>query len=157
MKKDVDAGFRRHDGLGVAGQIIAVLGLAVLLGGMVFFAAVMAPLVFTRLPAAVGDPFIRAAFPWYYGYCAAGAGVAAFGFLLRRQWVSAAVLLVVVAALVWAWVWLIPWLDAARAAGDLAGFDRGHTLSVWLNGAEMVAALVLLVRTAVFEDGSQRG
>jgi hypothetical protein len=123
--------------------------LAVLLGGMVFFAAVMAPLVFVRLPASVGDPFIRAVFPWYYLYCAVSAGIAALGFLLRRQWVAAGVLLVVVAAVLWAWFWLIPELDALRAAGDMAGFDRGHTESVWLNGAEMLAALWLLVRVAV--------
>jgi len=141
----------------MTGRIIAVLGLAVLAGGMVFFAAVMAPLVFARLPAVVGDPFIRAVFPWYYCYCAVSAGLAAFGFALRRQWVCVGVLLVVVAAVLWAWFWLIPWLDAARAAGDLAGFDRGHTVSVWLNGAEFLAVLVLLVRTAVFEDGRQRG
>jgi hypothetical protein len=138
---------------GMTGRIVAVLGLAVLLGGMVFFAVVMAPLVFLRLPAAVGDPFIRGVFPWYYCYCAVSAGVAACGFLLRRQWVCVAVLLVVVAAVVWAWVWLIPSLDAMRAAGDAAGFDRGHTVSVWLNGAEMLVALILLLRTAVFEDG----
>jgi hypothetical protein len=136
-----------------AAKILAVLGLAVLVGGMVFFAAVMAPLVFLRLPAAVGDPFIRGVFPWYYFFSAVSGGFAALGFLVRRQWVSAVVLLVVVAAFLWAWFWLIPWLDAARAAGDLAGFDRGHTVSVWLNGAEFLAALVLLVRTAVFEDG----
>ncbi len=116
---------------------------------MVFFAAVMAPLVFVRLPASVGDPFIRAVFPWYYLYCAVSAGIAALGFLLRRQWVAAGVLLVVVAAVLWAWFWLIPELDALRAAGDMAGFDRGHTESVWLNGAEMLAALWLLVRVAV--------
>jgi hypothetical protein len=132
-----------------AGKIIAVFGLAVLVGGMVFFAAVMAPLVFMRLPAAVGDPFIRAAFPFYYLYCAVSAGVAALGFMLLRQRVSVAVLLVIVAAVLWAWFWLLPELDAMRAAGNVAGFDRGHTESVWLNGAELLAACWLLVRLVV--------
>ncbi len=116
---------------------------------MVFFAAVMAPLVFMRLPAAVGDPFIRAAFPFYYLYCAVSAGVAALGFMLLRQRVSVAVLLVIVAAVLWAWFWLLPELDAMRAAGNVAGFDRGHTESVWLNGAELLAACWLLVRLVV--------
>jgi hypothetical protein len=130
-------------------RVISVAGLAVLVGGMVFFAAVMAPLVFIELPPAVAGPFIRAAFPWYYFYCATSAGVAAFGFLLRPQRVSAIVMLVIVAAVLWAWFWLIPALDAMRAAGDTAGFDRGHTESVWLNGAELLAAFWLLVRVAV--------
>ncbi len=120
-----------------------------LVGGMVFFAAVTAPLVFTQLPAAVAGPFIRAAFPWYYLYCAISAGVAALGFLLRGQRVSAIVMLLIVAAVLWAWFWLIPALDAMRAAGNATGFDRGHTESVWLNGAELLAALWLLVRVAV--------
>ncbi len=124
-------------------------GLAVLVGGMVFFAAVMAPLVFTRLPASVGDPFIRAVFPFYYLYCAVSAGVAAVGFLLLRQRVAAAVMLVIVAAVLWAWFWLIPELDAMRAAGNVAGFDRGHSESVWLNCAALLAAGFLLVRLVV--------
>ncbi len=116
---------------------------------MAFFAAVLAPLVFTRLPASVGDPFIRAVFPFYYLYCAVSAGVAAVGFLLLRQHLAVVVMLVIVAAVLWAWLWLIPELDAMRAAGDVAGFDRGHSESVWLNGAEWLAAGFLLVRLTV--------
>ena len=36
-----------------AGNILVALGLAALVGGMLFFGAVMAPLVFTKLPADV--------------------------------------------------------------------------------------------------------
>ncbi len=129
-----------------AGKILAAFGLAVLVGGMVFFAAVMAPLVFTRLPSAVGDPFIRGAFPFYYLYCAVSAGVAAAGFFLLRQRLAVVVMLVIAAAVLWAWFWLIPELDAMRAAGNVVGFDRGHSESVWLNGAEWLAACFLLVR-----------
>jgi hypothetical protein len=41
-------------------------GLALTFGGMTFFSAVMAPLVFTKLPAETAGAFIRAVFPWYY-------------------------------------------------------------------------------------------
>ena len=45
---------------------IAVFALALQLGGMIFFATVMAPLVFTKLPASEAGEFIRAVFPVYY-------------------------------------------------------------------------------------------
>jgi len=132
--------------LKAASKILAAFGLAALIGGMVFFAAVMAPLVFTKLPPAVAGPFIRAVFPFYYLYCAISAAVAASGFWLRRQRKSALVLLVIIAAVLWAWLWLIPALDAMRAAGNTAGFNRGHSESVYLNAAELLAACWLLLR-----------
>jgi len=132
--------------LKAAGKLLAAFGLAVLVGGMVFFAAVMAPLVFVKLPAAVAGPFIRAAFPFYYLFCAVSAGAAALGFLFLRRRISAVVVLAIIVAVLWAWFWLIPELDAMRAAGNVSGFDRGHSESVWLNGAELIAAICLLFR-----------
>lgn len=131
-----------------AGSILAHLGLAALVGGMLFFGAVMAPLVFLHLPLPVAGPFIRAAFPWYYGYCVGGAGLAAVGFLLRRDWLGVLVCAGVVLVTCWLWLWLLPALDAMRAAGDVVGFTRGHRVSVWVNGAELLAAVMVLVRLA---------
>ena len=45
---------------------IGQLTAAILLGAMLFFAAVVAPLVFTGLDAATAGRFIRRMFPWYY-------------------------------------------------------------------------------------------
>ena len=131
-----------------AGSILAHLGLASLVGGMLFFGAVMAPLVFLHLPLPVAGPFIRAAFPWYYGYCLGAAGVAALGLLLRRDWLGVLVPVAVILLTCWLWLWLLPALDAMRATGDVAGFTRGHRISVWVNGAELLAAVMLLVRLA---------
>jgi hypothetical protein len=116
---------------------------------MLFFGAVIAPLVFTKLPADVSGPFIRSVFPWYYGFVAASASLAALGYLLRGQPISMIVMLLVLAAVLWAWFWLIPYLNAVRDAGNMAAFDRGHSFSTWLNGAELIAALWLLVRAAL--------
>ncbi len=127
-------------------SVCAGLGLALLVGGMVFFGAVMAPLMFTRLPAGVAGPFVRGVFPFYFGFVAAGAGLGLVGFAGRGERVSAAVLGVVLAAVLWAWWWLVPAMDAWRAAGDVAAFTRGHDVSTWLNGAELVAAVWLLAR-----------
>ena len=128
------------------GNILAGLGLAALAGGMLFFGAIMAPLVFTKLPPDIAGPFIRAAFPRYYGFIIVSAGVGALGFLLRGQSVSAIALLMILLLTFWLWFWFIPHLNALRDAGNSAGFDRGHRLSVWLNGVELITALVVLIR-----------
>jgi hypothetical protein len=134
------------------GNILSALGLAALAGGMLFFAAVMAPLVFTQLAPDAAGPFIRAAFPFYYAYVIVTATFAACGFLVRRDLAAITVLLVVVVLTYWSWFWLLPHIEVMRLAGDMAGFDRGHTLSVWVNGAEFLGAVALLVRTAIGKD-----
>ncbi len=128
------------------GNILAGLGLAALVGGMLFFGAIMAPLVFTKLPPDIAGPFIRAAFPRYYAFIIASAGIGALGFLLRGQAVSGIALILILLLTCWLWFWLIPHLNALRDAGNSAGFDRGHRLSVWLNGVELITALVILGR-----------
>jgi len=130
----------------VWGGVVAVLGLAALAGGMLFFGTVMAPLVFLHLPLDVAGPFIRTAFPWYYGFCIGSAVVVAVGFLLRREWRPVVVPVAIIAITAWLWQDQLPALDAMRAANDTAGFAKGHQLAVWLNGGELLAAAMLLVR-----------
>ncbi len=126
--------------------MLAVLGLGLMVGGMVFFGAIVAPLLFTKLPPEVLGAFIRAVFPRYYGFVAAAAFMGMVGFILRGETVSGFVLLMVIGAVLWAWLWLIPHLNAWRAAGDVVAFERGHAVSTWLNGAELIAGVWLLVR-----------
>jgi hypothetical protein len=127
------------------GSILAVVGLGVLAGGMLFFGAVMAPLVFAKLPLPVAGGFIRDVFPWYFGFCAASAAVALAGFLLRREWV-ALVPAFVMGASVWSGAWLLPVMDALKAGGDEPGFAFWHGVSTGVNGVELLAVLVVLVR-----------
>ncbi len=131
------------------GNILAALGLSALVGGMLFFGAIMAPLVFTKLPPEYSAPFIREAFPRYYAFIVISAAVGGFGFWLRGQALSAIALLIIVLVTLWLWFWLIPHLSVLREAGNTVGFNRGHRLSVWINGAELVTALWLLIRTAI--------
>ena len=130
-------------------DLIAGLALAVAFGGMTFFSAVVAPLVFVKLPAATAGGFIREVFPWYYltlgtvtliaalALVAAGrswaallAGVTALGFVVARQW-------------------LMPAINAARDAKQPQRFNRLHRFSVIINGVQWMllgAALVLVLR-----------
>jgi len=47
-------------------ELLAGLALALTWDGMSFLSAVMAPLVFTKLPFESASAFIREVFPWYY-------------------------------------------------------------------------------------------
>ena len=132
----------------------ALLSLTLLLGGMAFFAAAVAPLVFTRLPPGQAGRFIRQVFPVYYLWVLGTAAAAAVALLPLRPWDALAAALI--AAVTW-WLRqrLMPRInalsDAARAGGDAAagaGFARAHRLSVIANAVQMLAALGLLLRFA---------
>jgi len=130
---------------------IAVFALALLFGGMTFFAAVMAPLVFARLPATQAGPFIRAVFPVYYLYVLATSAIAALA--LATRW-DGAVMAVVAGLTIWLRQGLMPRIntlgDAAKA-GDAAAkprFDAAHRMSVVLNMAQILATGAVLARVA---------
>jgi hypothetical protein len=131
------------------GRLLSALGLASLIGGMLLFGVVMAPLVFTKLPPDVAGPFIRQLFPCYYWFVIVSAAVAATGFALRRQTVETVALLTIVAVTCWLQWWLIPHLNLLREAGNGAAFARGHRLSVWVNGAELLTALAVLLKPEI--------
>ncbi len=130
-------------------NVAAALACALVLGGMVFFSFVYAPMVFIKLPADEAGRFIRAVFPVYYWVMAGLTAVAAVSSWGR---VDAAVLGAVAVLFVLARVVLMPRIDAARQArdaGDEAGrasFARLHRLSVAVNTVQLLAVLVVFVR-----------
>lgn len=128
------------------GGALSLTGLGLLAGGMLFFGAVMAPLVFTRLPLAVAGPFIRTAFPFLYGYCLATAGLSCLGYGLLRRGRAALVPGFTILGTLWSWFWLMPRLDAWRLAGNTAAFAKGHDVSTWVFGAEFFLVAALLIR-----------
>jgi hypothetical protein len=132
---------------------VALLATALLLGGMVFFVVAVAPLVFTRLPPEWAGRFIRQLFPFYYLYVL-GLSAAAAVALLPLRLPDALAMAVVAALTAWLRQRLMPrinaWSDAAQAGDATAKgrFDRAHRLSVVLNLAQMLVALVVLLRFA---------
>ena len=132
---------------------VALLAAAMLLGGMGFFAAVLAPLIFTALPSDAAGPFVRRVFPAYYLWVIGAAAVGALA-LLPLRLPDAVGLGLVAASTVWLRQGLMPRINALsdRAqAGDAAakaGFARAHQLSVLVNVAQMLVALVVLLRFA---------
>lgn len=127
-------------------------GIALLLGGMVFFAVAVAPLVFTRLPAEWSGRFIRQVFPVYYLWVLGLSAAAAVALLPLRPWDALA--MGAAALALWLRHGLMPRINRlsdATQAGDTAaarGLARAHRLSVWLNLAQMLVAAVVLARFA---------
>ncbi len=120
-------------------------------GSMIFFAAVMAPLIFTRLPEEVSGPFIRTVFPRYYAVLAIATGLAAVAAAPEEP--TAALLLAgVCAGFVYARQRLMPRVNELRdreLAGDETAspaFRRTHRASVVINALQMLALLLLLIR-----------
>lgn len=131
--------------------LVAAVLAALLVGGMVFFAAVVAPLVFAKLPATTAGGFIRAVFPVYYLAMLGLSGLAGLCALAARP-VDAGVLLGVAAGFAFARQVLMPRINALRdrqARGESeAGprFARLHRLSVWINAVQLLAAGIIMVR-----------
>ena len=121
-----------------------------LLGAMLFFPSVVAPVVFTSLPEAQAGAFLRSMFPRYYALMIALSLIAALLFLVfsdESAYQAAIVCLFVGVSTLWVRQWLLPRINMARDA-QLAGdteagrrFDRDHKLSVGIN----LLQLVLLV------------
>ena len=135
-------------------DVVALLAVAGLWGGMAFFAAVYAPLVFIKLEGAVAGRFIRQVFPAYYlamGVTSAVAAASLAASAAHRP-VDVAILVLVCAAFWVARQVLMPRInasrDAALAGDDGAGrrFGRLHRASVALNAVQLLAVLVVLAR-----------
>ena len=104
-------------------DITGIFLLALIIGGMFFFAAIMTPLVFTKLPPEISGPFIRVAFP-VYSQVMAGMTLAAvfslWGFSESVYLISVFILFV------WAWLWLMPLINRYRD-DQLKGNEKPQT------------------------------
>lgn len=121
-----------------------------LLGAMLFFPSVVAPVVFTSLPESHAGAFLRSMFPRYYTFMIALSLIAALLFLVANGGAAdlkAVICFFVGVSTLWVRQWLLPRINTARdlqLAGDVAAgqrFERDHKLSVSIN----VLQLFLLI------------
>ncbi len=139
-------------------HVLAVVVVALVLGGMVFFAAFMTPIVFAKLPRETAGTFLAQVFPVYYQAMAVAAALAVLlaGIADLAQPIGANTVLLVLVALgfVGARYALLPRIerhrDGARAGNPdaMRAFAQLHRRSVFLNLAQMVAVAVVLVNMA---------
>ena len=123
--------------------------LALLLGGMGFFAFIMTPLVFTQLPASTAGSFIRITFPVYSKVMG---GLSLIAALMIAPKAESVALLAVFVFFILAWLILLPRINYYRdlqLAGNMqAGkpFNILHKLSVLINSMQMITAAVVFIR-----------
>lgn len=121
------------------------------LGAMLFFAGVVAPMVFRSLPADTAGSFIRRLFPVYYVVLMAVTGISALSLWGNRE---ALVLAAVCGLFAFAHWGLMPRINRARDLQLLGDADEGrifsrlHRLSVLVNTAQMLALLAVFIRLA---------
>src|SRR4051812_24036735 len=139
---------------------IYVLALAAMVGGIVFFSFIVAPVIFRVLGAESGGRFVRALFPRYYLWNAILGAVALPAFVAGplcfpeyrgiRVGIQAAVLLGCILIMLYGGNSLVPQINRARDAGPSSHdrFERLHRRSVFLNFAAMVAGIGLLIAFA---------
>jgi hypothetical protein len=131
------------------GHGVGFLATAFLLGAMIFFSVVIAPLIFIKLEPAVASRFIRELFPWYYLVIIVLSSLAAAAMLAASPGAAVTLAGVAVTAVA-ARQLLMPRINRARDAatgGEAAAkqrFSRLHRFSVVINGAQMVALSVVL-------------
>ena len=126
---------------------------SILLGAMLFFSSLVAPMIFMKLDSVSAGKFIRSIFPHYYT-CIIILSLISAGFLApNSQTPSIMIGLVFLLGLISRQI-LMPRINSYRDA-EIAGderakilFDRLHQLSVWINVSQLtllIGALVVLV------------
>lgn len=125
---------------------------ALVLGAMVFFAAVVTPVAFKSLEGRWRTAFLQLLFPLYYRSLAAASALAGLLIYYRMEaiwlWLNGA-------AFMAADILLRPRIEAARAGRekgdekDAKAFRRLHTLSMLWNMLQMLITLMVFFRLAV--------
>lgn len=127
----------------------ALILVAALFGGMLFFMAVFTPLIFRKLPEGVAPPFLREVFPVYYRTCGLLALLSALPLVPAHAYPAEIMILLLVAAgFVIANKVLRPAIDRTRAAGNDGRFRFLHRASVGLHLVQFIAVSFVLVRLA---------
>ncbi|MBN06597.1 MAG: hypothetical protein CMM45_02035 [Rhodospirillaceae bacterium] len=129
--------------------VTGLLSAAILLGSMLFFSCIMAPLIFIKLDEATAGPFVRSIFPWYYLVIIGLSAVGALG-LITIQPLPAVILMVIGIAAVLARQVLMPRINVHRdkmVGGNAEAenaFQGLHRLSVWINGGQLVGSVAVM-------------
>lgn len=118
--------------------------LVVMLGGMVTFQALFAPLVFIKLPSDVARPFIRKFFPFYYLYFGALSAIATVAAAVDTQWEQVFILAPVTLGFVISRQILMPLANEATDSQQNGKFQLYHRLTVLINTIQLVALVLCM-------------
>ena len=129
-------------------EFIQLLVVAVILGGMVAFQVLFAPLIFIKLPNDVARPFIRKFFPFYYLYFGIlSIALVGITYLLLSQDFGIWLLVVNTASALGFFVSRQVFMPLANKATDedrQADFNRYHRITVLINTVQLIAMVIVL-------------
>ncbi len=126
---------------------------ALLFGGMVAFTGFFAPLAFSRLPEEHSGPFVQSIFPPFYIIGTVLSAIGAFAAITVRQ-PEGIILWVVAMGFLFSRYYIMPRTVRAyeaRERGDAGSaeiFADLHKRAAFMNIAQMICCLVVLVRIA---------
>jgi len=131
--------------------LLAIVIVAGLFGGMLFFAGVALPMIRSKLPGDTAAEFLEEAFPIYYLTAAVTAflGTAAAA---RPNPISAGVLGIIGLSYLYMRVFLLPRINNAKADPDIAAqarFRRLHKQSVLLTIIQIAVVMAVLLFLAI--------
>ena len=130
-------------------HIAALIPTAALFGGMTFFMALFAPLVFTNLPRETAAGFMRTLFPKYFTILGLVSLVPAAILLTIASYRAEGIALAAVAALFFAArALLLPALNRSRDAGRDRRAGALHRASVLIHLLQWAMVTAVLVRLA---------
>ncbi|RXJ71980.1 hypothetical protein CS022_18450 [Veronia nyctiphanis] len=126
--------------------LITLFGLVILVGGMVTFQVLFAPLLFTQLSKEQFSVFIRAFFPWYYLFFGLINGVLVFTFWFadNNNLIHLALCSLCFVGFVVSRQYLMPKANEASDNGDLKRFAIYHRSTVVINTIQLAVFIYLL-------------
>ncbi len=129
-------------------EYIQLLIVAIILGGMIAFQVLFAPLIFIKLPSDVARPFIRKFFPFYYLYFGIlSIALVGIAYLLLSQDFGVWLLLVYTASTLGFIISrqvFMPLANKATDEGRQADFSRYHRITVLINTLQLIAMVFVL-------------
>ncbi|WP_291912289.1 DUF4149 domain-containing protein [Limnohabitans sp.] len=126
-------------------DIIFILTVALLFGGMVLYSFGFAAFVFSALPADVAGPLLRKAFPHFYAFVAVTALVAA-GLAGPDNELAASLMLMIALTTVLTRQLLMPAINRATDTQARARFKVLHSFSVLMTLSHIAAAGFVLTQ-----------
>ena len=136
--------------------VVSFLVSSMLLGAMLFFSFLVAPITFIKLEAKSAGQLIRSIFPHYYLIIIVFSLIAAILLTLAHQ-TSAVMMFFITISGLFSRQCLIPNINNYRD-GEIAGdtsakskFDNLHRLSVGINGAQIILLIVSIMN--IYQTG----
>tara|TARA_Y100000813_G_C23955331_1_gene254632 strand:+ start:184 stop:570 length:387 start_codon:yes stop_codon:yes gene_type:complete len=120
--------------------------LAIVLGMMIFFSFVLAPMIFKILDAENAGKFVRKIFPYYYFVNLIFLSIAIILFIIISSLeINFYITLVLAISFIFAQFFLMPMINKLKDNNEEKKFKYAHGASVIINFIQMIVLIYLLI------------